>query len=323
MAYTGSKYFSYSADEIRENMREYGVAIFPSFLTKDECNKMKSGMWDFYELITSETKEQIIRDQPDSWRNLYKLFPKHSFLQQHFGVGHSQVVWDIRQNKRIAQLFAEFWKVPKEELLVSFDGFSMGVPHEVTNRGYYRGRTWYHTDQSFMRNDFQCMQSWVTAHDVNEGDATLAFYEGSHKFHKDFGKNFEIKDKTDWYKLKEDEENFFREKGCEEKRITCPKGSIVFWDSRTIHCGVEALRDRATANHRAVIYLCYMPRQLATAAAIKKKKKAFNELRTTNHWPCKPKLFPKNPRTYGNPMPEVKAINPPDVTDFGMKLAGF
>tara|TARA_B100001063_G_C16770650_1_gene561381 strand:- start:3812 stop:4012 length:201 start_codon:yes stop_codon:yes gene_type:complete len=66
-----------------------------------------------------------------------------------------------------------------------------------------------------------------------------------------------------------------------------------------------------------------MPRQLATAAAIKKKKKAFNELRTTNHWPCKPKLFPKNPRTYGNPMPEVKAINPPVVTDFGMKLAGF
>ena len=154
MAYTGSKYFSYTADEIRENMKEYGVAIFPSFLTKDECNKMKSGMWDFYEHITSETKEQIIRDEPDSWRNLYKLFPKHSFLQQHFGVGHSQVVWDIRQNERIAQLFAEFWKVPKEELLVSFDGFSMGVPHEVTNRGYYRGRTWYHTDQSFTRNDF-------------------------------------------------------------------------------------------------------------------------------------------------------------------------
>ena len=113
--------------------------------------------------------------------DLFKLFPKHSFLQQHFGVGHSQVVWDIRQNEKIAQLFADFWNVKKEELLVSFDGFSMGVPHEVTNRGYYRGRTWYHTDQSFTRNDFECVQSWVTGHDVNEGDATLIF-EGSRNY---------------------------------------------------------------------------------------------------------------------------------------------
>ena len=66
-----------------------------------------------------------------------------------------------------------------------------------------------------------------------------------------------------------------------------------------------------------------MPRQLATDTIIKKKQKAFNDLRTTNHWPCKPKLFPKNPRTYGNPLPILKSIDPPNVSDFGKKLAGF
>ena len=98
---------------------------------------------------------------------------------------------------------------------------------------------------------------------------------------------------------------------------------LVFWDSRTIYCGIQACKDRAQPNHRAVIYLCYMPRSLATNAAIKKKKKAFNELRTTSHWPCKPKLFPKNPRTYDKPIPELNPINPPVVTEFGKKLAGF
>lgn len=323
MKYNGSKYFSNNAEEIHHNLNEYGVAIFPSILNDNECNNMISGMWDFYEHITSNSIHKIIRDDPNSWKNLYQLFPKHSFLQQHFGVGHSQVVWDIRQNEKIAQLFADFWNVKKEELLVSFDGFSMGVPHEVTNRGYYRGRTWYHTDQSFTRNDFECVQSWVTGHDVNEGDATLIFYEGSHKLHADFGANFNIKNKSDWYKLNDNEENFFKENGCEEIRITCPKGSLVLWDSRTIHCGVEALKDREKSNHRAVIYLCYMPRQLATDTTIKKKQKAFNDLRTTNHWPCKPKLFPKNPRTYGNPLPILKSIDPPNVSDFGKKLAGF
>lgn len=323
MSYIGEKYFSYNAEQIRENINEYGVAIFPSFLTPMECDNMNSGMWDFYEHITGGTQTEIDRNDPSSWSNLYKLFPKHSFLQQHFGVGHAQISWDLRQHEGIVQLFADFWQVPKEELLVSFDGFSLGVPHEVTNRGYYRGKAVFHTDQSFTRNEFECVQSWVTAHDVNEGDATLTFYEGSNKYHAEFGSTFEVTNKSDWYIVNEDERNFFKERDCEEIRITCPKGSLVFWDSRTIHCGVQAYKDRAQANHRAVIYLCYMPRSLATDAAIKKKKKAFNELRTTSHWPCKPKLFPKNPRTYGKPLPELNPVNPPVVTEFGKKLAGF
>ncbi len=318
-----SKYFSYNAEQIRTNIKEYGVAVFPCFLNEEECNNMSSGMWNFYEHITEGTQIQIDRNDPTSWSNIYKLFPKHSFLQQHFGVGHAQVSWNLRQHEGIAQLFADFWKVPKEELLVSFDGFSLGVPHEVTNKGYYRGRAVFHTDQSFTRNEFECMQSWVTAHDVNEGDATLAFYEGSNKYHAEFGTTFNVTNENDWYIVNEDEKNFFRERGCEEIRITCPKGSLVFWDSRTIHCGIQAYKDRAQPNHRAVIYLCYMPRSLATAEAIEKKKEAFNELRTTSHWPCKPKIFPKNPRTYGKPLPKLNPINPPILNNFGKKLAGF
>ena len=91
------------------------------------------------------------------------------------------------------------------------------MPPEVTNIGWYRGNDWFHCDQSFKRNDFECVQSWVTAYDVNKGDATLAFLEKSHKYHKNFKEYNNITEKSDWYKLKEDEINYFISKGCKKK----------------------------------------------------------------------------------------------------------
>ena len=76
-------------------------------------------------------------------------------------------------------------------------------------------------------------------------------------------------------------------------------------------------------NIRAITYLCYMPRKLASKANIKKKVKALQDLRTTNHWACKPKLFSVNPRTYGNELPNVHPIEPPVLTELGKKLSGL
>ena len=56
---------------------------------------------------------------------------------------------------------------------------------------------------------------------------------------------------------------------------------------------------------------------------ITKKRKAFNELRLTSHWPTKTKLFAKNPRTYGAELPEICQIPSPTLTPLGKKLAGF
>jgi hypothetical protein len=243
-------------------------------------------------------------------------------LLQHWNVGHAQVCWNVRQNPKVVDIFASLWKTKPEDLLVSFDGLSFSLPPEVTKRGYNRNNTWYHSDQSFLRNDFECIQSWVTGLDINNGDATLAFMEKSNQYHKAFKEwkveNGDTIDKADWYKLNKDEEQFYLNKNCTYKQITCPKGSLVFWDSRTVHCGVEATMGRTSPNFRAIIYLCYLPRHLYSAAEIRKRKKAFLELRTTNHWGKK--LFGKNPRTYGKELPLITKINPPIVNEIGNKL---
>jgi len=312
-----------NAENLKETLDKYGVAVIPSVINDEECSNTIDGMWDYFEHITQKWETPITRDNTASWRQIYKLYPMHSMLIQHWNVGHMQAVWDLRQNEKIVNIFAKFWGCSNEELLVSFDGISFNLPHETIKRGWNRNNTWYHSDQSFCRNDFECIQSWVTANDVNIGDATLAFMEGSHKYHKDCAKEFNINIKADWTKLTKEQEQFYLDRDCHYKKIHCPKGSLVIWDSRTIHCGVEAFKDRAKPNIRSIVYLCYMPKSLCSARNLVKKQKAFNELRLTTHYPCKVKLFPKNPRTYGNELPNITVINPPQLNKLGKTLAGF
>ena len=105
----------------------------------------------------------------------------------------------------------------------------------------------------------------------------------------------------------------------------------LFPSSRTVHCGQLALTtedlpldlQKEQRIHRNVVYVCMKPRKYATEANLRKKRKAFDQLRMTTHWPHKPKLFPVNPRTYGGPLPNVVPIPKPELTELGKKIAGF
>ena len=63
-----------------------------------------------------------------------------------------------------------------------------------------------------------------------------------------------------------------------------------------------------------------MPRNLCSEANLKKKQKAFNELRTTSHYPCNIILFGKQPYTYGGEMPTVTQVEKPVLTELGKSL---
>ena len=187
----------------------------------------------------------------------------------------------------------------------------------------------YHTDQRLCNSRMECVQGWVTALDVRPGDATLTVLRGSNNHHAEFAQRFGHSAlKKDWYKLASQEELDFYivEKGCRPVSIACPAGSLVLWDSRTMHAGQEPLAgQRERPNFREVVYLCYLPRTAATEKDLVKKREAFNKLRMTSHWPQRPMLFGKNPQTYGGDQPEVTPLPPPtNVSEYlGKKLAGF
>ena len=143
-----------TVENLRATLDRFGVAIVDSVLTQEETENMKRGMWDFVEHATAIC-----------------------MLIQHWGIGQAQFLWDVRQNPNVANTFSALWNTPADDLLVSFDGASFGMPSEITKRGYYRGNQWFHVDQRFSDSQFRCVQSWVTADDVRPGDATLTIIE--------------------------------------------------------------------------------------------------------------------------------------------------
>lgn len=317
------KDYTTTLEKLSETLNLYGVAVIPDVLNKAEIDDMKKSMWIMLESLTSKFDVPIKEKNQKSWNSFYKLLPLHSMLLQHYKVGHDQFVWNIRQNPKVVSIFSKLWNCPNEELLTSFDGMSIHFPPEITKRGWYKSNDWLHTDQSYTRNNLECIQSFVSCYDINEGDATITLLEGSHKYHKDVADEFKITDKTDWYKLNDNEYNFYTKKGCNRYCVKCPAGSMVFWDSRTIHAGMEALKTRIKQNIRLVVYVCQTPRKLASESNLEKKKKAFNDMRMTTHSPHKVKLFPVNVRTYGAELPNVTDLPKPKLSELGRKLAGF
>lgn len=311
-----------TAAGVRATLEKYGVAIVPQVLSDAECDAMVDRMWAFLEHITQDWECPIVRASPSTYRSLFDLFPSHSMLLQHFQVGHSAMCWEVRQHPAVVAVFATLWGCAAEDLLASFDGASVHLPGEVTGRGFFR-KTWHHCDQSFQRNTFECAQGWVTGVDVREGDATLCLYEGSHRWHKELRETFGVTEKKDWYKLTAEQEAFYVSKGCVERRIKCPKGSLVLWDSRTIHCGVEAQKGRRDPNVRVVSYVCYTPRAWCDSKMLSKKIAAFEALRMTTHWPHRVTLFGKRPNTYGAKLAPTRDVAPPILTALGRRLVGY
>lgn len=331
MAYEYNKYKT-NLEGLKDTLDKWGVAIIPKVLNGEECEDMKNGIWNYLEHISQTWDIPIKRDIQkkgereliinNSWKQFYKLLPLHSMLLKNWGIGHSQVCWDLRQKEKILKIFAHLYDTTTDNLLVSFDGFSFCPPPEKTNRGWeVKNKSWLHSDQSYTNSDFKCIQSWVTAYDVNEGDGTLMFLERSHKFHKQFAEYFNVQSKKDWYLLDKDNIHFYEHiNRCKRIKIKCPKGSLVLWDSRTIHCGSQPMKGRINHDFRMVVYLCYQPRDKATKKQLEKRRKAFEELRTTSHWVLNCKLNAINPRSYGRELPKITPIDKPNVSK--MELIG-
>jgi len=309
-------------DSLKEYLLENGVAVIKNVLSKEELELARKELWNMLEFLMQKFKKPFKYNDKSTWRSFYELYPGHSMLLQHWSVGQAQFIWHIRENPKIVKIFSKLWNCKMENLLVSFDGMSCHLCPENTNKGYFR-KLWLHSDQSYAKKEFCCIQSWVTLFDVNDGDATLCIKESSNKLHSKFGEKFGISSKSDWFQLKNPKHIEFY-KDCP---ITCVKataGSIVFWDSRTIHCGVESRKGRVKQNIRAVIYLCYLPRNtIADQKVLKKKQKAFNEMRMTSHWANMCTTFPKYPRTWGGSLPNVTQLPKPILSSLGLRLAGF
>jgi len=194
-----------------------------------------------------------------------------------------------------------------------------------------------------MKNGLQCVQGLVNMFDTREEDATLCVYLKSHLYFEKYAnaqmENFtnrtnktsktdiEKEFKSDFVRL--DDLQFFKDRGCVELRIQCPAGSLVLWDSRTLHQGSQPLKTRQTPNIRSAIYICMVPTHRISEYAyskkvfIKRSLEAVENMRTTNHYPQYRNLDPKIPTSRFRKIvdPGFLYPDPPKLTGVAWQLA--
>ena len=318
-----SKYEATNVEDVKAKLKKYGVCYVPNVLTEEECVQMISGTWDFVEHLTQKDSAPVKRHKPDSWINLATLCPLADMLYHYWNAGHAQHLWDIRQNEKILKIFSLFWDCTPEDLLVSFDGFAFLPPPEVTDVGFAQANAkQYHLDQSLTRPYFDGIQSFVTAYDINENDATLSFYESSHLLIPEFIENFGIRTEGDWVRFNPTEETFFASR-CKEVQIKCPAGSLVIWDSRTVHTPMKPMRNREISNTRCISYLSYSKKDRITEEKLLQKIEAFENMCTSNHYAHNPGYFDEVPPNHGAVENYVTQIEFPTLTPIGYSLVGY
>ena len=117
---------------------------------------------------------------------------------------------------------------------------------------------------------------------------------------------------------------WYKSNVLKEVRINAPKGSLVLWDSRTIHQNSPPLKGRENPRWRYVVYSCMLPADKILQKDKIKKSEALKNLRMTTHWPYPVYLFPEKARNYGKVLPELNTINKlPELSPLAMKLAGL
>ena len=86
-----------------------------------------------------------------------------------------------------------------------------------------------HCEQRYSMNDFEMVQSWVTANAIKVGDGTLRVIVGSHKLHAEFRNAFRTGkvNSRNWHSLTEHQIDWLIKRGCRDILIVAPSGSQV------------------------------------------------------------------------------------------------
>lgn len=324
--------FGAECNAIKAMLEKHGVAVILDVLTESECYQVQRQALDTVETLTARFPTPFSREDPSTWKTYFDLCPTHGMLLKNWGIGHAQWMWDLRGHSKVQKVFQCIWD--SDDLITSFDGFSLLVRPEDTNRGWFNEKrsTWLHVDQSFHKHGFMCVQGFVNTVTTHKGDGCFSMLEGSHKLHSSFWEEYRNADlsKDDWNKISEDQQKWYHSRGCNQVFVSAPAGAVVLWDSRLVHMGAQPLKSRPPSNHgvvdRLVAYVCMMPRKRkgdndSTSQKLqKKRKKAVEDQRTTSHWPHKCQLNGKLPRLYGKPVPDVNPLPPPTLDESMLKV---
>jgi ectoine hydroxylase-related dioxygenase (phytanoyl-CoA dioxygenase family) len=292
-----------NATSYLEDLEELGYCVIP-VISQAETELLYQRVWHEY---IEKAWPACKMDERGSWK---ETFPIHNKLGIFAGpAGQTQVMWDLRQDPRIVEVFAKIWGT--NELIVSMDGMSLMCPAEIREEHF---APWPHVDQGInKRNDGVIhnnlppadfvsesmlkvkpftIQGQFLFEDSFEGDGGFFCIPKSHLRFEEFSPFFEELQAIDIPKSEKAAikdrylRDFFSDSGDSYpmKHVTAPKGSLILWDSRTIHWNQHPKNGNSKV--RMVGYLCYVPKKRMTDELRALRLKAFELGVSTGHNPA-------------------------------------
>ena len=266
-----------------------GYAVIPSLFTEKECLAFKEMVWDFLEGIGLE------RDMDYAKMKATQLPPHAHGIMTNYRMNHAKPFRELRVHPKILAVHSML--NGSSCLTSSLDRVNCKFP----GRTYRSKDRWPHVDQNARNLGLRYVQSYITFNACNEESPQNRFYEGSHLIFEEYFKDRRTSKTGDaWLRLSlEDRLSVEEEYKCPLVKPNCPAGSMVLWDSRTIHDPDEGTNFE---DGRLVAYHCYTKCFPGMGETFKtKKKNAFSTCRSTPHAPYPQTLFPSSVRTYDKP----------------------
>lgn len=301
-------------DSYLKDLEEQGYCVIPNLFSAEETEILYERVWHEY---IEKAWPNCKMDDRSNWS---ESFPKHGPYGVFAGpAGQTQVMWDLRQDQRIVDAFAKIWNT--HDLIVSMDGISVMCPPEI-REGYFE--PWPHVDQTMMKREgvvhsnkppegFVSESSLKTEpftiqgqflfEDSSECDGGFYCIPKSHLSFAEFAPKLEEIIDLPRDERRKVRKEFFMQFFVEGKdvsgncyvlkHVTAPKGSLILWDSRTVHWNQHATKNRPFSENpkvRMVGYICYVPKARLTDEGKALRKKAFVEGVSTGHNASYPEL---------------------------------
>lgn len=308
--------------ELQKTLQEEGAVVIPQVLDREICGELFLEMKEYYKNWMQGLKDGLSEgtvegggggeegklkadmdklnpENAKTWMSAWRPAGSHGLVQFD---GHQSFCWKVRQHPRVVQVFAEYYQVKPEDLLVSFDGWRC----IIKGTRYLPGKSWAHVDQSpNARPPCTIIQTSISLQDSDgAGDGDFVYWKKSNLVYQHYFKLHPEKPgkidnfiKWDQDYIKEMEKPGSQPHQIERVHLQRKAGDMVVWFSTTLHQSDPPSPN--CQNHAAVTFVSMAPRKFATAKDLNTRLGAFEKKRTTAHWPIYAvKMFPATPRLY-------------------------
>lgn len=292
-----------SIADAKQKLELFGICFIPNILKDTECFDYISGTWDYIEHVTNN---RVKRDDHKTWHKINKLLKPVNNKIHHNSAGHSQHMWDLRQNESILNVYKKLYKTEISNLVTSYDSFSIGL--RIENEDFeYVTRVYCDSHE----RDFGEYCSVYTPYGLDSDqflyfeDSMLKYDELKEKFKTDMNIN-EYNEITNRKFIE------YCKKTFKMKVLTCPKNSLIIWSKKLI----RLLNFKKFKSTHMFGYISYGLKLNLTTTNIEERKEYLENMVTTNS-SC------YDPITYRYNDSSLKEIPYPKLSYVGMIMCCY